>query len=274
MALIRRYLPEPVVRPIMYVAGMARSTFLSSLQYDSSSVTQITERIFLGSLTNALDDNLVKTFKFTHIISVLNGSTPVYPHINYMTVNIDDDSWHKNTMLAHFNTINTYITNALQSSPNNKILIHCQKGVSRSVTVLAAYLIYVFHTYSNNQEHYMTNYYSSGTFCTSVYTIDFINSVFNTDDKNVVQSVLKFIVKLRKQANPISGFISALEDYNVNFNNPHSPSIVVQTPNNSIITYLNKMVKKLIPDVSYQMSSTYSPARMSDISDVSDFDTL
>jgi len=78
----------------------------------------------------------------THIISVLDF-IPTFPkemqHIKKIHVMLSDSFREKIT--PHLDNTTAFIREALQSNPENKILVHCVMGISRSATVVCAYLI-------------------------------------------------------------------------------------------------------------------------------------
>ena len=64
---------------------------------------------------------------------------PMYPdNYNYINLDLIDAEFQK---ISHvFNSTNKFIDNCI--SKNEKILVHCVCGVSRSVTIVIAYLMY------------------------------------------------------------------------------------------------------------------------------------
>lgn len=55
------------------------------------------------------------------------------PSFEHLFINVKDDS--ETNLTQHFERCNKFI------STHNKVLVHCQAGISRSVTIVAAYLI-------------------------------------------------------------------------------------------------------------------------------------
>ncbi|VBB18786.1 hypothetical protein YASMINEVIRUS_1318 [Yasminevirus sp. GU-2018] len=138
MSLVRSYMPEAVSDTVMYYAGMARCL----IQYyinNTFSASEITSRLFVGDLASASNCDAMKEQGITHILSVINGAFPIFPKdFKYKIVHINDDPWVD--IAKYFEESNQFIGEAL-STPNTKVMIHCQRGVSRSVTLLLAYMI-------------------------------------------------------------------------------------------------------------------------------------
>lgn len=108
--------------------------------------SKIFDNIYLGDINSVYDIKRLKELDITHIISVVEGFDP--PYINdfdYLVINAIDN---ENTDLSNiFEISNKYINELLDD--NKKVLIHCTYGKSRSVTILAAYIISAFGTNIN-----------------------------------------------------------------------------------------------------------------------------
>eukprot|EP00043_Microstomoeca_roanoka_P013947 m.137261 g.137261 ORF g.137261 m.137261 type:complete len:349 (+) comp15889_c3_seq1:463-1509(+) len=80
-----------------------------------------------------------------HKHSADGASTKVRPlseslHIQYLRVPaIDDDVY---DISAHFDQTNAFLDQALTSSPDHLVLVHCHQGKSRSVAILAAFVMW------------------------------------------------------------------------------------------------------------------------------------
>jgi protein-tyrosine phosphatase len=137
MSLIRSLLPEAVNKPVWYVFGRV----LSNLKYyynTTFSADEVFPNIYIGDLSSSLNQSELKKHGITTILSVYNGSYDVYPKdFNYKIVNINDDNWVN--IYEHFNDCVKFIDDAVQK--DEKVLVHCQRGVSRSVSMVIAYLI-------------------------------------------------------------------------------------------------------------------------------------
>ncbi|CAM4802361.1 unnamed protein product [Rotaria magnacalcarata] len=120
------------------------------LEDDDETPSLICDRIFLGSAPDAR--NLEKLQRH-HIKYVLNmtGSTsyPVdfftasgHSHIILLTLDTHDEDNYD--ISSHFPVALDFIRKSLNTD-DEAVLVHCAAGVSRSATIVAAYLIATYH---------------------------------------------------------------------------------------------------------------------------------
>lgn len=189
MALIRSYLPEGLNNKIMFYVGKTRC-FLQSYIDTTFSANQITDKILVGDLASASNKTIMKEQGITHIISVMNGVYEQFPDdFKYKLIHVNDDPWVD--IGKYFDETNEYIDTIL-ADPNNKILIHCQKGISRSVTLLLAYKIKKM-----NDE----------------------NKIGQDKMDEAIKTVLDDVKSRRIIADPNEGFIISLKKYICKINN-------------------------------------------------------
>lgn len=75
----------------------------------------------------------------THILNITENMPNKFPHdFVYKTVKVTDSE--KTNLVGRFPDIFNFISEALRNK-QNKILIHCYAGVSRSATVVIGYLM-------------------------------------------------------------------------------------------------------------------------------------
>ncbi|CAK5279122.1 unnamed protein product [Mycena citricolor] len=93
-------------------------------------------QLCLGNLPAATSSKLRKELGITHVLSVC----PDYPSTgdaHHMTVPVNDSEYED--LLIHFPETCRFIEDAL--ADGGKVLVHCVMGVSRSTTVVTAYLM-------------------------------------------------------------------------------------------------------------------------------------
>lgn len=184
MSFVRYYLPHTVSDYAMFYIGQARC-YLQSYVNNTFSANEITSRIFVGDLASATNHEAMKEQGITHILSVFNGAYELFPSdFKYKIIHINDDEWID--ISEYFEESNKFIDDAINSNPNNKVMIHCQRGVSRSVTLLMAYMIWKY-----NLE----------------------NKIKEDDIDNFIKEILKTVKNHRSIAEPNIGFISFLKKY-------------------------------------------------------------
>ncbi|PPQ73826.1 hypothetical protein CVT26_012141 [Gymnopilus dilepis] len=131
-------------------------------------VSEVLEgQLFLGNLPCALDAELRRRLSITHILSVCPDFPSSGP--NHMNVPVEDSEYEN--LLMHLPLACNFIKGAL--SNGGRILVHCVMGISRSATVVAAYLM---------QSRNMT-----------------------------AHEALNFVKKVRPQAHPNYGFVKQLD---------------------------------------------------------------
>jgi protein-tyrosine phosphatase len=137
MTYLRSYLPNYVGDIMGYYYGMGvqmMQPYISS-NYE---IQHITDNIYLGNISTAVSADKLQKDGITHIISIMNGSYSMHPDkFKYKHIHINDDPWL---------SIDNYFDECIQfiedcQKENGKVLIHCMCGISRSVTIIGAYLI-------------------------------------------------------------------------------------------------------------------------------------
>lgn len=189
MSLIRTYLPQCVNTNAMYYIGKVRC-YIQSYVDNKFSANEIYPCIYVGDLASASNRDALLEQGITHILSIFNGSYEKFSDVfTYKIIHINDDVWED--ISEYFAESNKFIDDALKS-PNNKVMIHCQKGISRSVTLLIAYKLWKLN--QNNR-----------------ILFD------NIDD--TIDGIIKEIKVHRSEADPNSGFIDCLKKYVKKLNN-------------------------------------------------------
>jgi protein-tyrosine phosphatase len=108
------------------------------------SIDNIINNIYIGNYPAALNISLLKNIGITHILVAGKDMVEMFPNdFIYKTISLYD-SPHTN-ISKYFPESNTFIKSA------DKILVHCGAGVSRSVSLVLAYLISEYNmTYSES----------------------------------------------------------------------------------------------------------------------------
>ncbi|XP_076183552.1 dual specificity protein phosphatase MPK-4 [Ptiloglossa arizonensis] len=120
----------------------ANKLFREDFDAGPSSYDEIIPGLFLGNLTAATDIEWLKEAKINYILTVDSCPLPrkiqeLLPNLTIKYIQVTDMP--REDLLTHFGDSYEFIDHALES--NDRILVHCYFGVSRSVTLVIAYLM-------------------------------------------------------------------------------------------------------------------------------------
>eukprot|EP01132_Coremiostelium_polycephalum_P002190 gene2190-2693_t len=94
--------------------------------------------IYLGGADNAHSRVQLQNLKITYIVNMAKEINDLYAHIyKYYRANLEDNP--KANILDHFEPIFKFMDEAKEK--NTGVLVHCAMGISRSATVVIAYLM-------------------------------------------------------------------------------------------------------------------------------------
>ncbi|CAG8616184.1 12678_t:CDS:10 [Dentiscutata erythropus] len=107
--------------------------------YNNKYASNILPKLYLGSLVAATDENWLKEHKITHILTVADSVLPSFPEsFTYKVISIRDHP--SQNISKHFEEVIEFIQSVLDQEDGN-ILVHCHQGVSRSASVVIAYIM-------------------------------------------------------------------------------------------------------------------------------------
>lgn len=131
--------------PISASSYSSRYTLHSRAPTARNGVSEIVPRVYISDLCFAENPNLLASYHITHILSVLpeTVSKPDPAILGYtpirLQINVEDLPFAE--LAAHLPTTTQFIHDALRLNPEARILIHCVEGISRSASVVAAFLM-------------------------------------------------------------------------------------------------------------------------------------
>jgi undecaprenyl diphosphate synthase len=96
--------------------------------------------LYLGDRRQAADGSVLERLGITHVINVTRELENFFPEsVAYDRIPVDDEA--STDLLQHLDVAVVRLA-SLASKPENKILVHCRLGLSRSASVVLAYLMY------------------------------------------------------------------------------------------------------------------------------------
>lgn len=111
----------------------------------SRNASEIIPRLYISDLSFAENPVCLAQYKVTHILSTLPDKIfqppptllPVQPA--RLQIRVEDLPFAE--LAAHLPTTTAWIRDALARDPQARVLVHCVEGISRSVSVVAAFLM-------------------------------------------------------------------------------------------------------------------------------------
>ncbi|CAL1705355.1 unnamed protein product [Somion occarium] len=137
--------------------GLASLPTIDTSYYASSSVsspygsrhppplppTEVIPRLYLSDISAAENTSTLRSLGITHIVSAMLGLV-VIPHglpVQQLQIPLQDSPFAE--LAEHLPRTTAFIADALRD-PHARVLVHCVQGISRSTSVVCAYLIAVY----------------------------------------------------------------------------------------------------------------------------------
>ncbi|KAI0286099.1 protein-tyrosine phosphatase-like protein [Russula aff. rugulosa BPL654] len=103
--------------------------------------SKIAPRLYLTCLATAKDVTQLADLGITHVVSAIENA-PTFPSTYPLrTLHVSISDYDGEDILSHLPVTTSFIRGALAENPKNRILVHCFMGISRSTTIVMAYLI-------------------------------------------------------------------------------------------------------------------------------------
>ena len=102
-------------------------------------VQQVQDTVYIGDIASAYNAEELKKLGITHIVTAILGVDPQFPSdFAYLSVPIRDVE--SEDIKSHLNTTTEFIETAVRGG--GKVLVHCICGISRSATIVAAWVMF------------------------------------------------------------------------------------------------------------------------------------
>ncbi len=112
--------------------------YLQKYWNSSYSISQITDHIYISDFATACNKSKLKEDGITHILCTILNVDPIYSD-DFIYKNIHLRDINNENINQYFQECSEFIHDAIKN--NGKVLIHCSYGISRSVSMVLAYLI-------------------------------------------------------------------------------------------------------------------------------------
>lgn len=155
--------------------------------------------MFVGNYRDSKDLNQLQTHNITHILAIHDSPKHLYPQIHYLCVKAND---HPDQNLSQYFSVCNDFIHAARLRKDCNVLVHCLAGMSRSVTITVVYIMCISDLNWQDALRYII--------------INFID-LYNLQNKIIFLFCYPRVVRVgRKIANPNSGFLIQLQDFENN----------------------------------------------------------
>lgn len=120
-----------------YIYNIIRC-YIQPYIYTMYTGSKITENIYISDFASSLNKEKLQEEGITHILSTVLGVEPIFPD-DFIYKNIYIRDTEKENIEKYFDECADFIKEAIDA--NGKILVHCSYGISRSASIVIAYLI-------------------------------------------------------------------------------------------------------------------------------------
>lgn len=126
---------------ILCILAIIFVCYMNEIAKNKDKISLVSPHVYISSYEVANDYNILQKYNIRHVLTILSDSSSNvmthYPFVNYLRV-YKVDIFFEN-IKDSFDDTYKFIDNAVSKGEN--ILVHCYAGMSRSPTIVAAYLM-------------------------------------------------------------------------------------------------------------------------------------
>lgn len=169
---------------------------------DNQDIHMVFPNLYISNYSTTTNKDFLKSLDINTIITALPTFNPPYPdQFNYIHIPLYDDT--TENISQHFNTVISILEDKIKN--NDKVLIHCMVGRSRSVTLGLAFLIYIISGKLNFKE---INIVKNDT----TELIQAEANILNINNRKIIDTVnIKEKEKIQQQMEKEDSYIKSIE---------------------------------------------------------------
>lgn len=130
-----------------FVNSIVTTPVLSNIDLDNYPMTEILHGIYIGSESNARNLEELSSEHIRHIVNV-TSHVPLYHSEHFQYHHIPADDTQKQNLLDYFDQAYSFISQAIEN--NERVLVHCVAGISRSPAIVISFLMRYTHMKMND----------------------------------------------------------------------------------------------------------------------------
>lgn len=128
-----------MIKTISITDNIINNTITESIPLKGKDFFEINQNIFLGNIKSSTNASILKENNITHIINCASTDYPsTNSNISYFDIPISDDT--TSSITPYLSKACEFIEKCIEQK--GKVLVHCEEGISRSSSVIIAYLIF------------------------------------------------------------------------------------------------------------------------------------
>ena len=123
---------------MLHLLNMIQLSSTIKILKDDNAPIEIIPHLFIGSIGSASNLKQLQNYKITHILCCAKGIKNFFPD-NFTYLNLEILDSENINIKQHFQESYKFIDDAIKN--NGNVLVHCHAGISRSSTIVIAYIM-------------------------------------------------------------------------------------------------------------------------------------